>query len=387
VATQFSGIECELVISLKLKAEFEFSSDPFVVKVGPYHGQRVDPAQQAVVTASGLNFLEARAERGSFRVFGISSEQAEGDVWLVQPSSGRVSRLVRRGPSVNNSILYTERCDQFCVMCSQPPRDSVDGWRLPLLEQAVLLADRDARLGITGGEPTLYTEKLCSLLESVCSKRPDLSLHILSNGQHFHKFDQQRLKAALSSKQVTWGIPLYSREAGLHDEIVDKEGAYLQLLENLGILAGAGGFIELRTVLMAKNVLELPELAKFVSTRLRFIGYWAIMALESAGFAKANMRGLFFDHSLAPFPLDEAALLAVASGIQVRLFNFPNCTLPKRLRPLAVQSISDWKNKYLRECSGCAEKGACAGFFEWYKEPWQWSGVRAITNEQPKENF
>ncbi|EPD8228418.1 His-Xaa-Ser system radical SAM maturase HxsC, partial [Escherichia coli] len=30
---------------------------------------------------------------------------------------------------------------------------------------------------------------------------------------------------------------------------------------------------------------------------------------------------------------------------------------------LAVQSISDWKNYYPKECDGCTQKPSCAGYF------------------------
>ncbi|MCY1046060.1 hypothetical protein OV208_32405 [Corallococcus sp. bb12-1] len=46
---------------------------------------------------------------------------AEGDVVRVEPSQGRVSALYRK-ESLSNSLLVTERCDNYCLMCSQPPR-------------------------------------------------------------------------------------------------------------------------------------------------------------------------------------------------------------------------------------------------------------------------
>ncbi|EPA5477384.1 His-Xaa-Ser system radical SAM maturase HxsC, partial [Escherichia coli] len=39
------------------------------------------------------------------------------------------------------------------------------------------------------------------------------------------------------------------------------------------------------------------------------------------------------------------------------------CYLPERARELAVQSISDWKNYYPKECDECTQKPSCAGYF------------------------
>ena len=54
--------------------------------------------------------------------------------------------------------------------------------------------------------------------------------------------------------------------------------------------------------------------------------------------------------------------------MNVSLYNFPLCTIPDFYRKYAVRSISDWKQKYLDECTGCVEKDYCGGFFEWYNK-------------------
>src|SRR5262245_61611331 len=47
---------------------------------------------------------------------------AEGDILGFQPGSKRFRTLYRRS-SEHNSFLVTERCNHYCLMCSQPPRD------------------------------------------------------------------------------------------------------------------------------------------------------------------------------------------------------------------------------------------------------------------------
>ena len=48
---------------------------------------------------------------------------AAGDVIAFDPASRRFRVLFRRA-SKHNSFLVTERCNHYCLMCSQPPRDS-----------------------------------------------------------------------------------------------------------------------------------------------------------------------------------------------------------------------------------------------------------------------
>jgi hypothetical protein len=89
---------------------------------------------------------------GILAIDGATADALDGDVVLVQPRTGRVERILRAG-SPHNTLLVTERCDQLCVMCSQPPKKThVD--RFSLLEDACLLAEPDLLIGISGGEPT-----------------------------------------------------------------------------------------------------------------------------------------------------------------------------------------------------------------------------------------
>src|SRR5260370_21116252 len=45
---------------------------------------------------------------------------ADGDVIALDPASRRFRVLFRRA-SKNNTILVTERCNHYCLTCSQPP--------------------------------------------------------------------------------------------------------------------------------------------------------------------------------------------------------------------------------------------------------------------------
>lgn len=303
---------------------------------------------------------------GIFEIVGLTSDDLDGDVVLVNPWTGKAERLIR-ARSAHNSLLVTERCDQLCVMCSQPPKKThVD--RFSALTQAVLLAPKNCVIGITGGEPTLYKEQLLGMLEHVIANRPDLRFQVLTNGQHFDQSDVGRLRSPLY-RHVQWGVPLYASEAGIHDEIVGKAGAFDRLQEAFAHLISAGAVVELRTVLLATNVEHLPRLARHVISRLRFVDAWSIMQLENIGFARNRWRDLYVDHSRNFEPIAKAVTAAILHGVNARLFNFARCTVPTEFRDYAVASISDWKRRYAKACSKCAEIDRCSGFFEWHPDP------------------
>lgn len=321
-------------------------------------------ADAVLLDAEGATSLFA-GPHGLLAVDGALAGELDGDIVLVQPQAGRLERLIRKG-SAHNTLLVTERCDQLCQMCSQPPKKThVD--RFDALEQACLLAEPGTTIGITGGEPTLYKEQLLGMLERVLAERPDLQFHVLTNGQHFDAEDTARLRDPRYDR-VTWGIPLYAADAALHDHIVGKEGAYIRLRESFAYLLLAGARVELRTVIVADNVAALPMLAERVAAELRFVESWSIMQLEHIGFAKNRWAQLYVDHARDFAPLALALDWAVLHGIDARLFNFARCTLPEGYRDFAPASISDWKRKYAPGCEGCREQQQCAGFFEWHPE-------------------
>jgi His-Xaa-Ser system radical SAM maturase HxsC len=350
------------MIELTLPALAE-ASHPFITRLRASRGA---PGSEDSVLCdeddSGATFA---GKYGLFAVDGLSASALDGDVVLVQPDGGRIERLLRAG-SPHNTLLVTERCDQLCVMCSQPPKKThVD--RFALFEEACLLAEPDLVIGISGGEPTLYKSELLGMVERVLKARPDLSFHILSNAQHFTREDIARLRDPLY-RRVLWGIPLYAAEPGLHDEIVGKPGAFARLEESLAHLLLAGARVELRTVLVAPNLVGLPSLARYVTRRLRFIHAWSIMQLEHVGFARNRWPQLYVDHSRDFTPVAAALDQARLHGVPARLFNFPRCTVPEPYRHLAAASISDWKRKYVDACKDCRERDACTGFFEWHPE-------------------
>lgn len=286
-----------------------------------------------------------------------------GDVIMIVPGKESARRLIR-ADSRHNTLLITEQCDQLCLMCSQPPKKHhVDLFRE--LTIAASLAPPSAYIGISGGEPLLHKRALLNMLAEVTAERPDLTFHVLTNGQHFDSDDIPLLKK-IGIENVLWGIPLYSSDAGLHDMIVNKEGAFDRLFESFNTLFTAGSSVELRTVVLEQNYGSMPDLASFVGTRLPFLERWAIMQLESIGFGRMNWSRIFKDTSTEFEAIAKAINIATVKGVSVQLYNFPLCSIPEAYRSRAQASISDWKNKFESFCSKCSSRPSCGGFFEWY---------------------
>lgn len=313
-----------------------------------------------VGTSEGQAHYDMAGLGASIRVDDPS--EIAGDVLFLPRGSTTAHRLIR-ARSDHNTFLVTERCDQLCVMCSQPPKDyEVDFF--DSFTEACRVAPRGKVIGLSGGEPLLLKDRLWDFLLGMAKERPDLTFHVLTNGQHFTPDDLPVLRA-LGAERVLWGIPLYSAVAAEHDRIVGKVGAFETLTRNLALLVRAGAAIELRTVVMRSNAAGLPALSRFVSTHLPGIHVWAIMQMERIGYGRMNWAAEFFDSSVQFAPIKAAIDAAVARGLPVSLYNFPLCTVPDDVKPRAAPSISDWKRKFLPACSACSQRDACCGFFEW----------------------
>lgn len=349
------------MIPLTLGARGE-AAQPFVARVR-YEGSDLGIGDARLI-AEADGELAFASEHGLFALAarGLS---LDGDILLVDPDRGAAERILR-ADSRHNTLLVTERCDQLCVMCSQPPKKThVDRFRY--FREACLLAPDGMLIGVSGGEPTLYKQELLQLVEGTLAKRPDLAFHILSNGQHFDAADVERLRNPIY-RRVVWGIPLYSAEPDIHDDVVAKPGAFERLEQSFGALLEAGARIELRTVVMDSTVRGLARLAERIAARLNFIESWSIMQLENIGFARNRWGRLHYDHSDDFAPIAEGLNIAQLHGINARLFNFPLCTVPANYRHLAPPSISDWKRKFAPSCGSCRAQHQCSGFFEWHPE-------------------
>jgi His-Xaa-Ser system radical SAM maturase HxsC len=299
----------------------------------------------------------------SFHVEGELSFVQAGDVVRISPKRNTLRVLYRRNSS-HNSLLVTERCDNFCLMCSQPPKD-VDDWHLVEDEmRAIPLMSLETKsIGITGGEPGLLGPKLIELVGCLKQHLPKTAVHILSNGRAFKESRFAQALANIRHPDLMVGIPIYSDLALKHNYVVQAQGAFDDTIRGILNLKTAGARVEIRVVIHRQTYERLPELAEFLCRNLRFCDHIALMGLELTGFARANLDLLWIDPVEYQPQLRRAVELLDGAGMPVSIYNHQLCLLHPELFAFAQRSISDWKNEYMPECCGCVRKEQCGGFF------------------------
>lgn len=291
------------------------------------------------------------------------SHLCEGDIVVVN-TDGIISTLYRIN-SPHNFLLFTERCNSNCLMCSQPPRDKDDTrYLFQIHTQSIPLIPKNCiELGITGGEPTLLGDNFFKLLEQIQIQLPNTEIHCLTNGRSFAWPGMANKLGDMSFQRLMLGIPIYSDYNAQHDYIVQAKGAFDQTIQGLYNLARRNIRIELRIVLHKQTIPRLLKLSKFIYKNLPFVEHIAFMGLEHQGYTPHNLDKLWIDPIEYGKELVEAITYLSDFGMAVSLYNSQLCTTPPEIWQFSRKSISDWKNIYHEECGQCSMKNDCGGFF------------------------
>lgn len=286
-----------------------------------------------------------------------------GDIVRLHPERGAI-RVLFRHDSPHNTFLTTERCNSYCLMCSQPPREIDDRWLIDeLLDVIPLIDPATVEVGFSGGEPTLLGEGLLRILAATKNYLPRTAIHLLSNGRAFAEVSLAEAFAAVSHPDLMVGIPVYSDNSTIHDYVVQADGAFDETIRGILNLKRLRQKVEIRVVVHQQTYSRLPQLAEFIARNLTFVDHVALMGLEITGFTRANLNALWIDPFDYRVELTTAALTLEQAGMRTSIYNHQLCTIDRAVWHLARRSISDWKNEYIEACTGCSARPTCGGFF------------------------
>lgn len=273
-------------------------------------------------------------------------------------------RVLFRARSPHNSLLMTEQCNHYCLMCSQPPKRVNDSWLLDEIEALIPLIPKDTQeIGFTGGEPTLNRARFLHILGMTKAYLPRTTVHVLSNGRSFADPAFAAEYARLGHHDLMVGIPLYSDDPTRHDYIVQAQGAFDETIRGILNLKRLGQKVEVRIVLHQQSILRLPQLCEFIARNLLFVDHVALMGLEMMGFTRANLDTLWIDPADYRDVLSEAVAILAHYRLNISVYNHQLCLVNDDILPYYRKSISDWKNEYAPECQACARRAECGGFF------------------------
>ena len=286
----------------------------------------------------------------------------EGDIISIS-DRGDVTALFRTSTNYN-TFLLTERCNHYCLMCSQPPKDVQDDWLLQQTFDAIRLIPKwEQRIGFSGGEPSIYGQKLISLVDQCRAYLPDTMIDILSNGRAFANTEYAKSLGNVGHKACMVCVPLYSHVPEIHNFVVQSEHAFDETIEGIMNLKAVGVQVEIRIVIHNQTIDSLVDTCTYIANNLRFVDHVALMGLEITGFTRANLDQLWIDPFDYKDQLSQAVRVLRSHGLTHSVYNHQLCTINSDTVPSYAKSISDWKNEYLPQCGECSKKSECGGFF------------------------
>ena len=336
-----------------------------------------------VLSPEEKNRVEALRRSGLSNVVWVESSDLEpGDVVVPRLDKSEVTVLLRASDQ-HHALFMTNRCNSYCLMCSQPPTPGDDSWLIQEALDAVQhLSWTPDTLGLTGGEPLLLGAGLRNVLDVVGQRFPGTCVEVLTNGRLFsHRRIANQILDGLTTR-VRWLVPLYGHANFVHDFVVQAQGAFDETLAGLLALQEHRQEIQLRTVLIEPVLQVLPELAGFVGRNLPFVRQFALMGCEPIGFALANRDQCEVNLADWDATLHQASRVLNRHAIPHLFMNTPLCALRPTLWPLAHRSISDWKNTFAAECSTCAVRMDCTGLFAWHEKGWKPAPLKSIPSSE-----
>ncbi len=85
--------------------------------------------------------------------------------------------------------------------------------------------------------------------------------------------------------------------------------------------------------------------------------------MEMTGNARVNKDKVWISYKKSFEVISESIRKLIENGINVKLYNFPICTVEKPFWTLCEKSISTNKVRFAETCNDCKYKVTCSGVF------------------------
>lgn len=276
--------------------------------------------------------------------------------------------LVRKynDTSEDNYFFITGKCNSNCIMCPSSEysrKNSFSANLTDLLELAEHIPSDVSHMTITGGEPFLMGEQIFPFLQFLKKKFIDTEFLFLTNGRIFaiDKYIQMFCETTPNNSIVA--IPVHGSCEQIHDAITRTDGSFKQTLLGVKRLLKNKIPVEVRLVVNKLNVNDFDNIAQLIIKQLKGIEYVSVIAMEMTGTAKVNQEQVWIPYKESFACISNAIRTLIRNGIDVKLYNFPICTVEPPFWTLCEKSISNSKVRFIEDCEFCSAKNTCSGIF------------------------
>ena len=268
--------------------------------------------------------------------------------------------------SIDNYFFVTGKCNSNCIMCPSPDYSRMNGDETNI-DNLITLAKHipadSPHLTVTGGEPFLSGEEIFEFITFLREKFHKTECLFLTNGRIFALDKYAKLLRDSIPSNSILAIPIHASNAELHDYITQTKGSFSQTILGIKRLLRYGIRIEVRIVISKMNCDDINNLADFIIREIPQVEYVSVIAMEMTGNAFKNKERLWISYKEAFSYASGAIKNLINRGIDVKLYNFPLCTVDPSYWMICEKSISPYKVRFSETCEGCNYKQSCGGVF------------------------
>jgi sulfatase maturation enzyme AslB (radical SAM superfamily) len=279
-ATFYSGLERSSRSVVRLKALGTGPSaddhDFYIVRSQPDVGHAVQQKRNSIFVIDDATSVDLSSVQSDTRVITVPSKFSylgDGDILGIHSETGKFRSLFRSN-SRHNSFLVTERCNNYCLMCSQPPKDIDDRWILAEISESLPLIDkRTPTLTFTGGEPLSDWPEFTRVLANCRDELPNTAVQVLTNGRAFANSEIVDAWRDIQHPSLIAAIPVYASVDHIHDYVVQAKGAFDETILGILKLKDRGQRVEIRVVLHAQTAPIITETCRWIARNLPFVDH------------------------------------------------------------------------------------------------------------------
>jgi len=268
--------------------------------------------------------------------------------------------------SDDNYFFVTGKCNSNCIMCPSPEmarKNSNTTSFTELLQFAKHIPSDTPHLTITGGEPFLLGDKIFDFFKFLKEKFVDTEFLLLTNGRAFAIDKYFQMFCETVPDRTVVAIPIHGSCQTVHDTISRTDGSFKQTMLGIKRLLKKGIAVEIRLVVSKLNVDDFDNIANLIIQELRGIKYVSVIAMEMTGTARANLDKVWIPYKKSFSIISKSIRKLVENEIDVKLYNFPLCTVERPFWTLCEKSISENKVRFSESCNACIYKNTCSGVF------------------------
>ena len=294
----------------------------------------------------------------------IASLYNNYDVFVIS-DKGVLSR--KYNDSIDDNYFFiTGKCNSNCVMCPSPEFSRKKSNTTPifeLLQLAKHIPSDTPHLTVTGGEPFLMGEDIFDFFRFAKEKFVDTEFLLLTNGRAFAIDKYMQKFCETSPERIVVAIPVHGSCQETHDAITRANGSFYQTMIGIKKLISKGFSVEIRLVVNKLNVNDFENISNLIIRELKGISYVSIIAMEMTGTARANLEQVWIPYKKSFSIIASSIRKLIENGVDIKLYNFPLCTVERPFWTLCEKSISENKVRFAECCSSCSYKNACSGVF------------------------